>query len=105
MTTFGQIIANKRKALKISQKNLATTIRKEDGSYISAQYLNDIEHDRRNPPGEYLIKQIAIELDIDIDYLLFLAGTFAEDIRKLGITNPERVTEFFKAFRRDVKKQ
>ena len=105
MTTFGQTIASKRKNLKISQKDLAAKIRKDDETYISAQYLNDIEHDRRNPPSEYMIKQISKELDIDNDYLLFLAGTFAEDIKKLGEKNPEKVAEFFKAFRRDVKKQ
>jgi len=43
----------------MSQKELAGKIKKEDGLPISAQYLNDIEHDRRNPPSEFLIAQIA----------------------------------------------
>ena len=54
MKTFGRIIAEARKGLGISQKDLAAKTRKEDGTPISPQYLNDIEHDRRDPPGEYI---------------------------------------------------
>jgi len=103
MTTFGQVIAHKRKILKISQKDLASKIKKDDGAEISAQYLNDIEHDRRNPPSEPMIKQIAKELDIDEDYLFFLSGTFPADIQVLGQKNPEKAKELFRAFRRDLK--
>ncbi|HYW46720.1 MAG TPA: helix-turn-helix transcriptional regulator [Bryobacteraceae bacterium] len=59
MKTFGTIIAEARRAVGMSQKELAGKIKKEDGLPISAQYLNDIEHDRRNPPSEFLIAQIA----------------------------------------------
>ena len=45
--TFGKAIADARKALKISQKELAYKILKEDGEPITPQYLNDIERDRR----------------------------------------------------------
>lgn len=49
METFGKIVSAARKELGISQKDLAAKIVKEDGETISPQYLNDIEHDRRNP--------------------------------------------------------
>jgi transcriptional regulator with XRE-family HTH domain len=41
LKTFGRIIAEARKALVISQKDLAARINKEDGEAISPQYLND----------------------------------------------------------------
>jgi len=55
MKTFGTIIAEARRPKGLSQRELAAKVKKEDGQAISAQYLNDIEHDRRNPPNEYLI--------------------------------------------------
>ena len=67
--TFGQVIASVRKDLGISQRELALKVLKEDGLPISPQYLNDIERDRRNPPGDSLLDQLAGELNLDKDYL------------------------------------
>ena len=57
--TFGQYIADARKRAGLSQKDLAAKLQKEDGDSISPQYLNDIEHDRRNAPSEHLLDQLA----------------------------------------------
>lgn len=58
--TFGSYIADARKKLQMSQKELATRIlREEDGESISPQYINDIERDRRNPTSDHLIQQFA----------------------------------------------
>jgi transcriptional regulator with XRE-family HTH domain len=103
MNTFGKTILDARKDLGISQKDLASRIKKEDGNSISAQYLNDIEHDRRNPPSEEMIEQFSEELNLDKDVLCLIAGTLPKDVQKLGKENPEKVKEFFKAFRRDLK--
>ena len=100
--TFGQYIAESRKKAGLSQKDLAERLRKEDGQSISAQYLNDIEHDRRNPPGESILIQISSELDISLDYLRFLSGTLPDDI-KLQNHQPEDVENAFKAFRKALK--
>lgn len=102
MKIFGRTISEKRKQLGISQKELATRTKKEDGVEISPQYLNDIEHDRRNPPSEYIIRQFAKELDLDPDLLCLLAGTFPEDLRQRGKQNPREAAEFFSAFRKKV---
>ncbi len=104
MKTFGEIISEARKAKGLSQKELASKIHKEDGQPISAQYLNDVEHNRRNPPSEFLIGQIAVLLDLDKDVLCLAAGTIPQDLKKMAATNPERVEHAFKAFRKAVKK-
>ena len=88
----------------MSQKVLAEKVKKEDGQPISAQYLNDIEHDRRNPPSEFLIAQIAQILNLDKDVLCLVAGTIPQDLKKMATTQPEKMEEAFKAFRRAVKK-
>ncbi len=98
---FGTYIANARKQAGLSQKDLAARIAKEDGTSISAQYLNDIEHDRRNPPGEYILKQLATALNLSIDYLRYLAGRLPEDVQ--NVREPENVEAALKAFRKAIK--
>lgn len=102
MMTFGQTIARARKDLGISQRELALRVLKENGSPISAQYLNDIERDRRNAPGDHLLEQFARELELDKDYLYFLVGKFPSDVRS-GSKSPKQVAEAFKAFRRTLR--
>ncbi len=99
--TFGQTIARARKKRGVSQRELAMRVVKEDGAPISPQYLNDIERDRRNPPGDHLLEQLARALDLDKDYLYFLAGKLPSDMRA-GSRNPKQVAEAFKAFRRTL---
>ena len=106
MKTFGQIIAEARKALGISQKDLAAKVRKEDGAAISPQYLNDIEHDRRDPPGAFLIVQLAKELKLSKEHLTAAAGRWPADILdKLAGADPKKVEEAFTAFRKVLKEK
>ena len=103
---FGKIIADARKKAGLSQKELASKIKKEDGNPISAQYLNDIEHDRRNPPSEFLIAQFAKELKVSKEYLVLAAGSLPEEVQEaLTTANPEKVEKAFTAFRRTIKKK
>jgi transcriptional regulator with XRE-family HTH domain len=104
MKTFGEIISEARRAKGLSQKELASKIRKEDGQPISPQYLNDVEHNRRNPPSEHLIVQIAALLDLDKDVLCLAAGTIPQDLKTIAASDPEKVEQAFKAFRKAVKK-
>ena len=101
---FGKIISDARKGLGISQKDLAAKIKKEDGETISAQYLNDIEHNRRNPPSEFIIQQLAKELKLNKDHLCLIAGTVPQDLQSaISTAEPTKVEEAMKAFRRTVK--
>jgi len=101
---FGQIIADARKKLGITQKDLAKRIKKEDGEPISPQYLNDIERDRRNPPSELLITQFARELKVSKNYLMAAAGTLPEEFRRLvKDSDPEEVDRAFQVFRRRMR--
>src|SRR5262245_17663123 len=98
-TTFGTYIANARKKIPLSQKQLAVRIlRDEDGQPISPQYLNDIEHDRRSPTSEHLIQQFAKALKIDADYLHYLAGKLPDEIRAKNLSE-DAVKAAFTAFR------
>ena len=100
--TFGEAITRARKDKKLSQKQVAAGTLKEDGQAISAQYLNDIEHDRRNPPSEYIVRQLADTLDLDLDYLLFLAGRFPADVLEMS-RDQEGIKTAMKAFRSSLR--
>jgi transcriptional regulator with XRE-family HTH domain len=104
MKTFGKTISDKRKELGISQKDLAFQIKKEDGTQISAQYLNDIEHDRRNPPSEDMLFQLADALGFDRDFLCLVAGTIPKDLQeKAQNASQDDISRVIKAFRRSLK--
>jgi transcriptional regulator with XRE-family HTH domain len=98
---FGQYIVEARKSTLMSQKELAARIKKEDGTPISPQYLNDIEHDRRNPPQPYILDHLATVLGVDRDALYALAGQLPADIQASEIP-PERLLDAMKAFRREL---
>ena len=101
-TTFGKLVSKRRQELKMSQVELAGKIRKSDGGSISAQYLNDIEHERRKPPSDELLEQFAEALDVSYDYLSALAGRLQIDISK---EPPEKVDAAFEAFRKTLKNE
>src|SRR5687767_7479669 len=84
-TTFGRAIADARRAKGISQKELAAQIEKDEGGPISPTYLNDIEHDRRSPTSDTLIRRFARILGEEEDYLFVLAGKIPDDIRRKAV--------------------
>jgi transcriptional regulator with XRE-family HTH domain len=101
--TFGRAIATARKEKGLSQKELAALILKEDGTAISPQYLNDIEHDRRSPTSDHLISQFAHVLEKDAGYLFVLAGKIPEEIRRTHASEA-KVSKVFANFRRELSK-
>lgn len=97
--SFGERVALAREELEWTQRDLAEEIRREDGASISPQYLHDIEHDRRQPSSDHLIKQFARVLDIDPHYLFYLAGKIPDDIRKANLPE-DKVVRAFQNFKR-----
>lgn len=97
--TFGSFIANARKKLGFSQKQLSEKILREDGESISPQYLNDIERDRRSPTSDHMINEFSKVLKLDSDYLHYLNGRFPEQERKEKLTS-QQFAEAMIAFRR-----
>lgn len=97
--TFGRFIADTRKKLNMTQKELAARIMREDGHPISPQYLNDIEHDRRSPSSDHMIQQFAQVLELNADYLHYLNGRFPEQERQQQLTEEQFNTRML-AFRK-----
>ena len=103
MSSFGNAIVSGRREKGMSQKELAAKIIKEDGKPITPQYLNDIEHDRRQPTSDQLVKQFARVLGIDERILYGLIGLLPEQDRKaVRKATPDQVSQAFFAFRREL---
>ena len=100
--TFGSAIATARKAKGLSQKELAALVMKEEGEgCISPQYLNDIEHDRRSPTSDHLIREFARVLGEDEGYLFVLAGKIPDDLRQ-KVRDRDKVVSGFANFRKNI---
>jgi transcriptional regulator with XRE-family HTH domain len=100
-TTFGSYISQQRRALGLSQKQLAEKIQREEGGPISPQYLNDIEHDRRSPSSDHMINEFARVLQLSANYLFYLAGRVPAAARRRDAT-PRDVDQWVQAFRRSA---
>lgn len=104
--TIGRTIIAARKRIGMSQKDLAASVLKEDSTPISAPYLNDIEHDRRNPPSPHLLREFARVLGLSYEYLLFLSGELPDDVRRdTDDISPEDVEAAFQSFRRTLRER
>src|SRR5260221_9482565 len=95
--TFGRRIASARKALGYSLKDVAEKVRKEDGEPISPQYLNDIEHDRRQPDSNHLIEQFAASLKIAPEVLYYEAGKLGETLKNIRASE-DQIVAAYRAF-------
>lgn len=89
----------------MSQKELASRVKRDDGVAISPTYLNDIEHDRRSPTAHHMIEQLANVLALDIAYLSYLAGQFPSDVSGLKRVPEETFSAAWQAFRCKVDDQ
>jgi transcriptional regulator with XRE-family HTH domain len=69
MKTFGQVITEARKKAGLTQKEVAERLRRADGRTVLPPYLNDLEHDRRYPPENEVIEQLAKILKLSPDVL------------------------------------
>jgi transcriptional regulator with XRE-family HTH domain len=101
MKTFGQVLTEARKRAGLTQKEVAERLRREDGRPLDAPYLNAVEHDRRLPPPNSLIEQLAEIIGISADILFYHAGRMPTDVKE--DIEHERVEAAWQAFRQAFK--
>jgi transcriptional regulator with XRE-family HTH domain len=95
---LGDVINQARRARRLTLRQLAEKVRKEDGQPISPQYLNDIELNRR-VPSTYVLQELARELELSQDMLLMLAGAGATVMREYLKEHPQQEEEVIQLFR------
>src|SRR3954451_14211162 len=84
--TFGEKIRRLRKALNLSQRDLAGKVK------VNFTYISKIENERldfADYPSEELILKLAKALEADADELLLLAKKIPESVRKRVIQRPD----------------
>jgi transcriptional regulator with XRE-family HTH domain len=98
MKTFGQVITEARKKAGLTQKEVAEQLHRGDGRKVLPPLLNDLEHDRRYPPENAVIEQLAGILKISSDILYFYAKRLPSDVTPDA--DDTEVEEAYRAFRK-----
>ena len=84
--TFGEKIRRLRKALNLSQRDLAGKVK------VNFTYISKIENEKLDfgdYPSEELILKLAKAMEADTDELLLLAKKIPESVRKRVIQRPD----------------
>jgi transcriptional regulator with XRE-family HTH domain len=97
MRSFGQVIVAARKAAGLTQKSVAERLRRADGRRVLPPFLNDLEHDRRYPPEDEVINQLADILGLSADVLYLYAKRLPPDVRRDA--SDTKVEAAYRAFR------
>src|SRR6266851_3071841 len=100
MKTFGQVIVEARKKAGLTQKEVAERLRRADDRTVLPPYLNDLEHDRRYPPENEVIEQLAKILKLSPDVLYFYAKRVPADVRRDA--DDTEVEAAYRAFRQVI---
>ncbi len=79
--TLGDLVRQARVAKELSLRALASQVD------CAPSYLNDIEYNRRIP-SEDVLRRIAVELNLDVDLLLAMAGRVGAGAEEFMKSNP-----------------
>ena len=85
--TFGQFLRESRETRAVTVQGFS--LRKvAERVGIEPSYLSKIERDEQPPPGETVIRQLAVELSEDPDVMLGLAGKVSSDLLAIIRSRP-----------------
>jgi len=88
----------------MTQKALADQIKKKDGKALGLAYINDIEHNRRNPPAPHFVAQLADVLGVPHDVLRFYAKRLDEQVMmRHADPSRERIVAAYAAFKGELR--
>ena len=97
---LGKVVSSLRLQRGLTRRQLVDRVRNDIGERgMSAQYLSDIESGRRTSISASLLTALARALDVDLNYLFFLAGKLSPDLQEVAIDQQslQRAIEGFRA--------
>jgi transcriptional regulator with XRE-family HTH domain len=104
MKTFREVVADARMSRGLTQKALAARLKKKDGASIGLAYINDIEHNRRNPPAPHFVAQLADVFGIPHDVLRLYARRLDEEVlSRQDDPSREQIVAAYTAFKRELR--
>jgi transcriptional regulator with XRE-family HTH domain len=93
---FGQLIRDARKDKGYSQRELASLVS------LDFTYLSKLENNRADyPPKEEVIRNLATQLDLNPEELIFLAGRIPEHDEQLLQQNYKEMPMLFRRMHED----
>ncbi len=93
MKTFGEVVAETRRARGLTQKALAARLKKKDGA-----------SNRRNQPAPHFVAQLAEVLAVPHDVLRFYAQRLDEEVLPQQDDPPsERIVAAYVVFKRELR--
>tara|TARA_B110000503_G_scaffold82795_2_gene126377 strand:- start:898 stop:1251 length:354 start_codon:yes stop_codon:yes gene_type:complete len=95
MNEFGQYIKQSRETKLIDGKKFSLRLLSRNLN-IEPSYLSKIERGVFAPPSEELINKIAIELELDNDVLLALAGKVSTELKEIIQKRPALFAELIR---------
>jgi transcriptional regulator with XRE-family HTH domain len=95
---LGDLINSARRARKLTLRQLAAQVTKDDGTSISPQYVNDIELHHRMPTP-HVLRELARVLELDCDHLLASAGAADVVLREYLEAYPQQGEAIIKLLR------
>jgi transcriptional regulator with XRE-family HTH domain len=99
-----RLVAETQRTRGLTQKVLADQIKKKDCTAIGLAYINDIEHNRRNPPVPHFVAQLADVLGVPHDVLRFYARRLDEEVlSRHDDPSRERIVAAYAAFKRELR--
>lgn len=82
METFGEMLRHQRKAVRMTQRDLAAA------AHIDATYLSKVETGAMEPPAGATIGRLAACMGVDATPLMIAAGKIPADVRRLILAKP-----------------
>jgi transcriptional regulator with XRE-family HTH domain len=95
---LGEVIHQARRSRKLTLRQLANQVTKDDGTPISPQYLNDIELHHR-VPTPHVLRELARVLELEYDALLASAGAADVVVREYLGEHPQHTEAVIQLFR------
>ena len=85
---LGEYLREQRERLKVNDKSYSLRqVAQRVG--IKPTYLSKIEREELPPPSEATIKKLSLELNLDADILLAMAGKVSLDLRDIICKRPK----------------
>ena len=92
---FGKYCRNTREKLRQSDARFSVRqVAQRIG--VEPAYLSKVERDEVSPPSESTINKLGIELGIESDVLLAMAGKVSSDLQAIIIKRPELFSELIR---------
>jgi transcriptional regulator with XRE-family HTH domain len=95
---FGGLVRQRREELRVESPQFS--VRKVAGRIgIEPAYLSKIERAEMPPPSEETIRKIAVDLKLDADVLLAMAGKVSADLRGIIVRRPKLFAELIRSLK------